>query len=573
MNFFPFLLLLLNVNSNGVCCSPPAPPVKCGTAGCTVSNAYGIFPDRSTCRAAAAVFPSSEEELVVAVAAGSRNKQKMRVVTRWSHSIPKLVCPGGEEGLIISTQELKRVVSVDEESMRMSVESGAALWDIISAAAEYKLALPHTPYWKGLTIGGILCTGAHGSSVFGKGSAVHEYVVGMRLVVPLRGGNASVVTLNSSHADLDAAKVSLGLLGVISQVTLQLQPMFKRSITNVKKDETDLEQSIVEFGRTHEFGDVTWYPGQRKVIYRIDGRVPVNQFGDGVNDFIGFRQTLTAGLAITRSAEELQESTKDAKGKCMTARLQVGALQRIGSGFKNNDLGFYKYPIVGYHNKLQAAGSCLNSIEDLLLMACPWDPRIKGEFFHQTTMKISMTKISDFITDIKKLRDLNPSGLCGVELYNGILMRFVKASSAYLGANEDSVDLDFTYYRSKDPMVPRLNEDMLEEIEQMGLFKYGGTPHWGKNRNIAFQGVLNKYKKGGDFLKAVKKYDPDGLFSNEWTDGVMGIGKEEVVIDKDGCALEGLCLCAEDRHCAPLKGYFCRAGRVYIDARVCRYEG
>ncbi|GLJ38527.1 hypothetical protein SUGI_0785140 [Cryptomeria japonica] len=220
MNFLLLFLLLL-INSNGVCCSPPAPPVKCDTAGCTVSNAYGIFPDRSTCRAAAAVFPSSEEELLAAVAAGSRNKQKMRVVTRWSHSIPKLVCPGGEEGLIISTQELKRVVSVDEEFMRMSVESGAALGDIISAAAEYKLAFPQTPYWKGLTIGGILCKGAHGSSVFGKGSAVHEYVVGMRLVVPLRGGNASVVTLNSSHADLDAAKLSLGLLGVISQVHLK----------------------------------------------------------------------------------------------------------------------------------------------------------------------------------------------------------------------------------------------------------------------------------------------------------------------------------------------------------------
>ncbi|XP_057866893.1 L-gulonolactone oxidase 2-like [Cryptomeria japonica] len=215
MNFFPFLLL--NININGVCCSPPAPPVKCDTSGCTVSNAYGIFPDRLTCRATPAVFPSSEEELLAAVAASSRNKQKMRVVTQWSQSIPKLVCLGGEEGLIISTQELKHVVSIDEESMRMSVESGAALGDIISAATEYKLALPQTPYWKGLTIGGILCMGAHGSSVFGKGSVVHEYVVGMRLVVPLRGGNASVVTLNSSHADLDVAKLSLGLLGVISQ--------------------------------------------------------------------------------------------------------------------------------------------------------------------------------------------------------------------------------------------------------------------------------------------------------------------------------------------------------------------
>jgi hypothetical protein len=36
-----------------------------------------------------------------------------------------------------------------------------------------------------------------------------------------------------------------------------------------------------------------------------------------------------------------------------------------------------------------------------------------------------------------------------------------------------------TYYRSKDPMA-------------LGLLKYGGLPHWGKNRNLAFEGVFKK---------------------------------------------------------------------------------
>lgn len=231
---------------------------------------------------------------------------------------------------------------------------------------------------------------------------------------------------------------------------------------------------------------------------------------------------------------------------------------------------FTGYPVIGFQNRLQASGSCLDSIQDAKITACAWDSRVKGEFFHQTTFSISLSVVKNFIEDVQKLVQLEPKGLCGIELYNGILMRYVKASSAYLGNQEDALDFDITYYRSKDPMTPRLYEDILEEIEQIGIFKYGGLPHWGKNRNLAFEGVIKRYKNAGKFLKVKEKYDPQGIFSSSWTDQVLGL-KEGVTILKDGCALEGLCICSQDSHCNPSKGYFCRPGKVYKEARVCTH--
>lgn len=207
--------------------SPPGSVVSCaaGNTNCTVTNSYGSFPDRSTCRVAAVARPSNEGELLAAVSSAVVKRQHMKAVTVYSHSIPKLSCPGGPAGagLAISTDLLNKVVSVDLASNRMTFEAGITLRQLLDAAAARGLALPYTPYWQGVTLGGMLGTGSHGSSLFGKGSAVHERVVGMRLVVPspypINGYRAKVVELAEADEDLLAAKVSLGVLGVISQVT------------------------------------------------------------------------------------------------------------------------------------------------------------------------------------------------------------------------------------------------------------------------------------------------------------------------------------------------------------------
>ncbi|GLJ23819.1 hypothetical protein SUGI_0452040 [Cryptomeria japonica] len=216
------IVLCYVMRVRNVGCSPPGSVVECssGLSNCTVTNGYGVFPDRTICKAAQVVYPSTEDELLRSVAMGVEKKQKMRVVTRYSHSIPKLVCPGGDFGLVISSRDLDHVVSVDTSAMRMSVESGLPLRKLVDEAAKAGLALPHCPFWEGVTIGGILGTGSHGSSLFGKGSAVHEYVVGMRMIVPAskEEGYAKVILLAEDDEDLNAAKVSLGVLGVISQV-------------------------------------------------------------------------------------------------------------------------------------------------------------------------------------------------------------------------------------------------------------------------------------------------------------------------------------------------------------------
>lgn len=255
---------------------------------------------------------------------------------------------------------------------------------------------------------------------------------------------------------------------------------------------------------------------------------------------------------------------------CAMAAAELAFKKLVANGLKNDGNLFLGYPVVGRQGRMQTSGSCVNSPASDELNACAWDPTIRGLFFFETTAIFPASRFRGFVADVKKLRDLRPEDFCGADVYNGLLIRFIKASPAHLGQPEDSVAVDFNYFRADEPTTPRLNQDLWEEVEQMAFFKHRARPHWAKNRRVAFHGVPQKYPNFSEFQAAKTRLDPAGMFSSEWSDEILS-GKEPA--DKeDGCAMEGLCICSEDRHCNPRHGYRCKPGLVYQEARVCRYS-
>ncbi|KAF0916659.1 hypothetical protein E2562_010510 [Oryza meyeriana var. granulata] len=579
----PLLLLLLLLLSTLLPTAvplPPRPPVQCGGgggagAGCLLSNAYGAWSsDRADCSVAAVAYPVSEADVVSAVAGASAKNMPVKVVSGFAHTIPKLACPGNGSSavpsLLISTARYDGV-AVDGVARTVTADAGAPLRAVIDAAEASGLSLMAAPYWEGVSVGGLVSTGSHGSSWWGRGGAVHDHVVGLSLVVPTGAadGWAKVMALQKGDALFNAAVVSLGLLGVVSKVTLALEPRFKRSISYDYRDDSTFQDDFANHAASHQFADITWYPSQHQAVYRIDDRMPLNATGDGVNDFIGFQSTLIAVSSGIRALETALEASRNVKGKCKMAAAEIAAKRLVGNGLRGGLL-FTGYPVVGFQGRMQTSGSCAHSPSNDPLRACPWDPRFRGLFFYESTAVFSPARFRDFVLDVKRLRDLNPDNMCDVDAYNGLLVRFVKTSEAYLGQPEDSVVVDFNYYRASDPSSPRLNQDVWEEVEQLAFVKHGARPHWAKNRLVAFRSVQGKYPGWAKFAGAKRQLDPRGLFDSRWSDEVVA-GKDHLP-KADGCALDGRCICSADRHCSPRKGYYCRPGLVYSEARVCRYS-
>ncbi|GLJ35327.1 hypothetical protein SUGI_0710680 [Cryptomeria japonica] len=582
------VLLLLLITAQVCWAACPASTVTCASRwGCDITNFRGWWQDRKSCRATRVVYPGNENELIRAVADAVKEGRKIKVMSAGSHTFNRFACPGGNVGVLISTRDYNSRIIVNKKWKTVTVDAGVLLKDMVENLAREGLTIAQSPYWDAVTMAGIISMAVHGSGLWGKGGGVQEYVVGMSIVVPAPSyaGYAKLIRLGQKDEDLKAARISLGVLGAISQITFRVENMFKRSVALQLKSDYGLEYFAVAVARQHEFADVTWYPSLGRVIYRLDDRVSVSVPGDGSNLQILFRPQTVKTIVQSRATEEEIQATKDADKLCQISEQQLKQTIQTGGGFLNDGVNFKGFPVIGYNNNMQSSSGCQtdpkanNNTNTCSLTSkdlksndviCGWDSRINGSFIFHTSVAIPLSALPSAITDIKHLRDLNLKAFCGLDFYGGILMRYVAKSDAYLGFKEDTVDIEFFYYRSRQPNAPRWNEDVMEEIEQLLLQKYDGRPHWAKNRVFTFQGAAQRAVNVEKFIEAKLRLDPFGFFSSEWSDAVLGWGN--VLRWRDRCAHDGLCVCRVDRHCSPQLGYFCRSGRLWKNARVCRQE-
>ncbi|TVR70078.1 MAG: FAD-binding protein, partial [Sphaerobacteraceae bacterium] len=82
----------------------------------------------------------------------------------------------------------------------------------------------------------------------------------------------------------------------------------------------------------------------------------------------------------------------------------------------------------------------------------------------------------------------------------------------------DTVGIHFSWNADLNALMERLPE--LEEV----LAPYDPRPHWGKLSTIPKETVASRYPKFGQFRSAMRRYDPDGTFQNEFlSDYVLNI--------------------------------------------------
>jgi FAD/FMN-containing dehydrogenase len=157
--------------------------------------------------------PGSEDELAALVHEASQQNLPVRVAGS-GHSFTPVVATSG---LLLSLKTMQGLVSADLDRKRVVVRAGTKIGDIGRALKRIGLSLANQGDIDTQAIAGALSTGTHGTGI--ALGCLSSQAVGMRVVQ----ADGSILDVNGDQdtALMAAAQVSIGMLGVMSTVTLQ----------------------------------------------------------------------------------------------------------------------------------------------------------------------------------------------------------------------------------------------------------------------------------------------------------------------------------------------------------------
>ncbi|KAK4102987.1 L-gulonolactone/D-arabinono-1,4-lactone oxidase [Parathielavia hyrcaniae] len=198
-------------------------------------------------------------------AVGLARQCRRRLVTVGSgHSPSDLTCTSS---WMLNLDRLDRVLSLDPATGLCTVEAGIRLGQLSAALHDAGLALPSLGSIDEQSIAGAISTGTHGSSL--RHGLISECVVALR--VTLADGGTRACSAEENPELFRAALLSVGALGVITEVTLKVVPAFSLAWSQA----IDLDARVVEgwegLWRQAEFVRVWWLPHTRRaVVWKAD---------------------------------------------------------------------------------------------------------------------------------------------------------------------------------------------------------------------------------------------------------------------------------------------------------------
>ncbi|HYR90885.1 MAG TPA: D-arabinono-1,4-lactone oxidase [Terriglobia bacterium] len=364
---------------------------------------------------------------------------------------------------LLQLDKLNKGLIADVLKRRYTVQAGIRLKDLINNLALDGLAMKNLGSITEQSIAGAISTGTHGTGL--RLGNISSSIVGMKLVT----GTGDVLTIKESDGDLlEAARVSIGMLGVITEVTIEVVPLYNLEHNTYLCRFDDVIDKIDTLNQENERFLIWWLVapiGPKDNCLVITSNPPGTPPG-----LLGQAGTPPAGNA---GRNTLPMDTND----LLTMILKL----------------FQTKPPKPFLPVLKQTGRYDRMITIPLL------PVLHREFEYA----IPVENTSEALRAMKRVID---EGDIATTL--PIEVRFVAKDNILLSPARGR-DVSYIGVSTQ----PNANE-VYERIEPI-LKDFGGRPHWGKCCSLRRSEVEAMYPDSYDKFRQIKKeLDPNGVFSN-----------------------------------------------------------
>jgi FAD/FMN-containing dehydrogenase len=182
---------------------------------CSPNITFRNWAQTVTCKPESYCQPDTENDVVDIVKNAVVQNKKVRIVGA-GHSWAPLVLT---RSTLINLDKLNRALQIIMPARKFRFEAGIRLKHLIPRLRQDNLGLANIGSITEQSIAGAFSTGTHGTGL--TLANIGTQIVAIRLV----NGNGDIVTFTEAEQDhLNAARLSLGALGIITEVTIQCVP-------------------------------------------------------------------------------------------------------------------------------------------------------------------------------------------------------------------------------------------------------------------------------------------------------------------------------------------------------------
>ncbi|MCX8956365.1 FAD-binding protein [Erwinia psidii] len=416
--------------------------------------------------------PTTEDELQ-ALIAGSPGK--IRVIGNRMSS-GRMLTLAAEDGILVDLCHLRGLIALTENTATFA--GGTPLQEVYDTLTDMDRMLAASPGVIAVqTLAGALATGTHGQGL--QQSSIADDVLSLRMV--LADGSAEL--FDRQHPAFAAVMLGLGCLGVVTQVTLRIQPLLVYTCFKNAVSADNLGNDLLAWNQDYALSKAWWFPNENQVHVwnaRMADRQETSDYYQNHGRLLKQEQTSDAmNETVDKTLNNMRNDTQ--------------IVDDNGKPFRT---------VTRFRDFSDVTG-------DVYQVFCRGiaTPQINVE------IGIPLERVPPVIDQIRQWHTRTQP-----HMHYPVILRCTGPSRSWLSPayQQDTCFFGFVVYYAEDGSLSEEGVDFLKSVEKI-LAAAGGRPHWGKYFDDTLYDWPALYPQWQAFRRVRETLDPQHKFANVFT--------------------------------------------------------